>query len=131
MLAGLSEETLLFLMAKTHSMAVTRAISAYTRPARGRDIRVEDLPYQWPAGVFSLGHVSLPFPIDDPVYGLVRARGAKPEFSLGALAPKGESGALVVSPGTFARLRSNPFWGVIQAKVIEGERPTRAARPAP
>ena len=28
-LAGLSEETLLFLMAKTHSMAVTRAISAY------------------------------------------------------------------------------------------------------
>jgi len=106
----------------------TRAVAAYTRRAGERRVTIENLPYQWPAGVFSVGHVSLPFPIDDPVYGLAAAGAG---FNLGALAPKGESGALVVSAGTFERLRSNPFWGVIQAKIIEGERPADAARPAP
>ena len=97
----------------------TRAIAAYTRPAGESDVMVENLPYQWPAGVFSVGHVSLPFPIDDPVYGLAPAAGA--QFNLGALAPKGEAGALIFAPGTFERLRRNPCWGVIQAKVAEPE----------
>jgi len=102
----------------------TRAVAAYTRPAGEREVVVENLPYQWPAGVFSVGHVSLPFPIDDPVYGLAPT---DRQFNLGALAPKGESGALVVSPGTFERLRSNPFWGVIQAKVAASEKPAGTA----
>lgn len=106
----------------------TRAVAAYTRPAGERDVVVESLPYQWPVGVFSVGHVSLPFPVDDPVYGLMPAAAAQPKFNLGALAPKGESGALVVSLGTFARLRSNPFWGVIRAKVGETEQAAVAAR---
>ncbi|SRR6266404_2539162 len=102
----------------------TRSVAAYTRAAGEREVVVENLPYQWPAGVFSVGHVSLPFPIDDPVYGLAPT---DRQFNLGALAPKGESGALLVSPGTFERLRSNPFWGVIQAKVAAGEKPAGAA----
>ncbi|HET9762567.1 MAG TPA: alpha/beta fold hydrolase [Casimicrobiaceae bacterium] len=102
----------------------TRAVAAYARAAGERDVVVENLPYQWPAGVFSVGHVSLPFPIDDPVYGLAPTAG---QFNLGALAAKGESGALVVRAGTFERLRSNPFWGVIQAKVVATETPAGAA----
>ena len=101
-----------------------RGVAAYTRPAGERDVIVEALPYHWPPGVFSVGHVSLPFPIDDPVYGLAPTAAG---FNLGALAPKGESGALVVSPGTFERLRSNPFWGVIQAKVAQTEKAAAAA----
>jgi hypothetical protein len=31
---------------------------------------------------------------------------------------RGEDGALVVPLGTFARLRSNPFFDVIRAKVV-------------
>jgi alpha-beta hydrolase superfamily lysophospholipase len=95
----------------------TRAVAAYTREAGTRDVKVENLPYEWPPGVFSLGHVSLPFPADDPVYGLAPAGGAR--FTLGSISVKGESGALAVAPGTFERLRSNPFWGVIRAKVVE------------
>ena len=90
-------------------------------------VAVENLAYEWPAGVFSVGHVALPFPVDDPVYGLLPAPGAQTQFNLGALAPKGEAGALVVSPGTFERVRSNPFWGVIQAKVVEAEKAAAAA----
>ena len=103
----------------------TRMVAAYTRPAGQREVTIENLPYQWPAGVFSVGHVSLPFPADDPVYGLAPR---EQHFNLGALAPKGESGALVVSPGTFERLRSNPFWGVIQAKVVASERAAASAK---
>ncbi len=101
----------------------TRAIAGYTRAAGAREVLVEDLPYEWPAGVYSVGHVSLPFPVDDPVYGLAPKAGPNALFNLGSLAPRGETGALVVAPGTFERLRSNPFWGVIAAKVEAGERP--------
>jgi alpha-beta hydrolase superfamily lysophospholipase len=95
----------------------SRAVAAYTRAAGESGVRVENLPYEWPAGVFSVGHVSLPFPADDPVYGLKAG-----EFNLGSLAARGEAGALVVAPGTFERLRANPFWGVIEAKVRSFER---------
>jgi alpha-beta hydrolase superfamily lysophospholipase len=97
----------------------TTAMAAYTREPGARSVTVVDLPYEWPRGVFSVGHVSLPFPIDDPVYGLSPPADAEPGFNLGAIAAKGESGALVVGLGTFGRLRSNPFFDVIRARVIE------------
>ena len=96
----------------------SRAVASYTRAAGAREVTVSNLPYEWPAGVYSVGHVSLPFPVDDPVYGLA-PNGAG--FNLGAVSPRGEAGALVVSPGTFERLRSNPFWGVIAATVATTE----------
>lgn len=96
----------------------TPVVAAYTRDAGAREVTSTDLPYEWPAGVFSVGHVALPFPVDDPVYGLRPLADAQPRFNLGAIAPKGESGALVVGLGTFARLRSNPFFDVIRASVV-------------
>lgn len=97
----------------------TRATAAYTREAGASAVTAEDLPFEWPPGVFSVGHVALPFPVDDPVYGLMPPPVAEPAFNLGALAVKGESGALVVGLGAFSRVRSNPFFGVIRARVIE------------
>jgi alpha-beta hydrolase superfamily lysophospholipase len=93
-------------------------MAAYTREAGAREVRIEALPLAWPAGVFSLGHVALPFPPDDPVYGLAPRADAEPRFRLGAFAARGESGALVVPLETLARLRSNPFFDVIRARVI-------------
>jgi alpha-beta hydrolase superfamily lysophospholipase len=98
----------------------TRAIAEVSRPVGGAEFRSEDLPLEWPRGVFSLGHVALPFPPDDPVYGLDGAPDdAELRFNIGAVAARGENGALVVSLATFARLRSNPFFDVIRAKVRE------------
>ena len=65
-----------------------------------------------------LSSAALPFPIDDPVYGLAPAAASR--YTLGNLAVRGESGALVVGLGTFARLRSNPFFAVIEANVVAG-----------
>lgn len=100
--------------------ADTRAVGAFVRAAGARSFEEHDLPYKWPRGVFSLGHVALPFPVDDPLYGLDAApvAGEQP-FNIGAVAARGENGALLVSLAQFARLRSNPFFEVIRAKVRE------------
>jgi hypothetical protein len=98
----------------------TREIAAFSRAANAADFHTDDLPLEWPRGVFSLGHVALPFPPDDPVYGLDGAPDdSLPRYNIGAVAARGENGALVVSLATFARLRSNPFFEVIRAKVRE------------
>jgi alpha-beta hydrolase superfamily lysophospholipase len=94
-------------------------MALFSRDPGSGEFGREDLELEWPGGVFSLGHVALPFPPDDPVYGL---NPPSPGFNLGALSPKGESGALVVPLGMFARLRCNPFFDVIRRKIVESLR---------
>jgi alpha-beta hydrolase superfamily lysophospholipase len=92
-------------------------VSAFSRAAGSSEIVESAIPLAWPKGVLSLGHVALPFPIDDPVYGLTPAEGDGPEFRLGALSARGEAGAMIVPLDTLARLRSNPFFDVLRMKV--------------
>jgi alpha-beta hydrolase superfamily lysophospholipase len=94
----------------------TRVVATFTREAGASDVTIRALPFEWPEGVFSVGHDALPFPIDDPVYGLTPVD--TPLYNLGNVAFKGESGALIVGLGTFARLRSNPFFDVIRSNVV-------------
>jgi alpha-beta hydrolase superfamily lysophospholipase len=96
----------------------TARLAAFTREPGANVEQETDLDLEWPRGVFSLGHVALPFPPDDPVYGLDPKPGPGPAFHLGAVAPRGESGALLVPLGTFARLRCNPFFEVMRARVV-------------
>jgi alpha-beta hydrolase superfamily lysophospholipase len=95
----------------------TRVVAAYTREAGSTEVTKTELGVEWPASVFSLGHVALPFPPDDPVYGI--APPADTKFNLGTMALRGESGALVLSLGAFSRLRCNPFFDVVRAKILE------------
>jgi len=98
-------------------------IAAYVREAGAPEVKVEPLALEWPRGVISLGHVAVPFPIDDPVYGLTPGTGEGPRYSLGTFSARGESGALVVPLGMLARLRCNPFFDVIRSKVRESRGP--------
>jgi alpha-beta hydrolase superfamily lysophospholipase len=100
--------------------AGTRAIGAFAREAGQNEVTERDLPYEWPRGILSLGHVALPFPVDDPVYGLEGPpEQSSATYNLGTFPARGENGALVVPLAQFARVRSNPFFGVIRAKVRE------------
>ena len=63
----------------------------------------------WPLDVFSLSHVALPFPGDDPLYG-GKPEGFNPGLTLGNLSFRGERGTLSVSSDAMLRLRWNPFW---------------------
>ena len=92
-------------------------VAAFTREAGSTALRPEAVGLSWPAGVFSVGHVALPFTVDDPVYGLAPAPAGALTWTIGDLAARGEAGALAVPLGMFARLRSNPFFAVVRARV--------------
>ena len=70
----------------------TRAVAAYTREAGAAGVTKTELGLEWPSTVFSLGHVALPFPADDPVYGIMpTALGREMPFNLGSIAVRGVS----------------------------------------
>ena len=94
--------------------ADTREAAERIRDAGSQDIRVLPLGLAWPPGVFSLGHIAIPMPIDDPLYGL---EPPVDTFNLGARVPRGEAGAATFPLGMFARIRSNPFFPVIAARI--------------
>ena len=73
----------------------------------------------WPRDLVSLGHVALPFPPDDPVYGFRPGSGRGGIPSIGSWLLRGESGATTISLGSLTRLRSNPFWSLIDQEIGE------------
>jgi alpha-beta hydrolase superfamily lysophospholipase len=66
------------------------------------------LGLEWPRQVFSLSHVALPFPPDDPLYGYA-APVAERHVQLGRIEVRGETGVLNVPAWMLTRQRSNPF----------------------
>jgi len=76
------------------------------------------LPYTWPASLFSLSHVALPFPPDDPVYGYAYNVDGKTAPTLGNIQIKGERNVLVLPASELIRVRSNPFYDYIRQKII-------------
>lgn len=79
----------------------------------------EPLGLSWPLGVFSLSHLSVPFPPDDPVYG--SGAGGIPDWGvpLGSVEPRGERDLLAVPIDLFTRLRYNPFFPYIERRLVE------------
>lgn len=72
----------------------------------------------WPPAVFSLSHVAVPFPEDDPVYGTAEAT-KKTGLPLGSLSVHGESGVLRISDSQVLRLRHNPFFRFAADHAVE------------
>jgi alpha-beta hydrolase superfamily lysophospholipase len=103
----------------TNKNAHSRKVIAYSKaPYAAGASRAEPLEKDWPLGVFSLSHVALPFPPDDPLYGAQRPTGNKQLF-LGQQALQGERGVLKI-PGDFLlRLRHNPFYAYQEARVLQ------------
>lgn len=83
--------------------------------ASGEVIRPLGLSY--PAGVFSLSHIALPFPVGDGLYGLNPDPADDVGIHLGALSTRGERGTLIMSLDALLRLSSNPFFPVVQERV--------------
>ncbi len=65
---------------------------------------------RWPREVYSLSHIALPFPPDNPIYGDGSSTEGETRIVLGALAPRGERGMLRLSADYFMRTRYNPFF---------------------
>jgi alpha-beta hydrolase superfamily lysophospholipase len=77
-----------------------------------------DLTY--PSDVFSLSHVALPFPTSDGLYGMQPDPTEDFGINLGAMATRGERGALIVSLDSLLRMTSNPFFPYLIGRIEEG-----------
>ena len=93
-------------------------VQRYKPPFSAAVTEVSDLDLQWPRGIISLSHVALPFPPDDPLYGAIRPE-SRNELHLGQIAIRGERGLMVLSSDWLLRLRHNPFYSVLEDRVLE------------
>jgi hypothetical protein len=82
--------------------------------------QVRPLGLFYPRQVFSLSHLALTFPLDDPLYGLQPESPEEYGLNLGAFATRGERGTLIVSVDSLSRMTSNPFFPYLMARIEEG-----------
>lgn len=81
--------------------------------------QTRSLDLEFPLEVFSLSHLALPFPMDDPLYGMRPGNNDEFGVNLGALAVRGERGALIISLDSLSRLSSNPFFPYMAERIAE------------
>ena len=77
----------------------------------------EPLDLTWPDSVHSLSHIALPFPEDDPLYGIAHA-GPNPVIKLSTIVLRGERGVIQIPAAEILRLRWNPFYPYVHQRVI-------------
>ncbi|QEI13797.1 alpha/beta hydrolase [Cellvibrio japonicus] len=73
----------------------------------------------FPRGVYSLTHIALPFPPDDPTYGLQPRTDEFYGISLGNLDFRGERNTLIIAQDANQRLNANPFYSYMQQRMDE------------
>ena len=84
----------------------------------------------YPDNIFSLSHIALPFPSNDPLYGTEPDLSENYGIRLGTVAPRGERGALILNLDAVLRISSNPFYPYIRGR-IEQLLPAGATTPPP
>lgn len=93
-------------------------VVARSRGARADESTATELPLAWPSGVYSLSHVAIPFAPDDPIYGTgERSAHDYTGIALGALNLRGETHLLVAPASQLMRLRHNPFFPYMEARL--------------
>ena len=90
-------------------------VLARSRAAHAPAITAQPVGMRYPAEVYSLSHVALPFADDDPLYGMHPS--GQGGLRLGAVAVRGERNALVVSQDALSRLGSNPFHAWMLSRI--------------
>lgn len=116
----------------TNVKADTLQVGTRSLPPGATEIVDEPLGYQWPPQVFSLSHIALPFPPDDPVYGSEPPADGEQSVSLGRLSPRGEKAVLTVPIDTLMRVGWNPFFPYLSRRIDEWARSAiPVAAPAP
>ncbi len=82
----------------------------------GQVVVHQPLGLSWPAGIYSLSHVALPYPASDSLYGTAFVKGSH-RVQIGAAATRGERGVLGVSAAEVLRQKWNPFFPYLLARV--------------
>jgi alpha-beta hydrolase superfamily lysophospholipase len=96
----------------------TREVAEWRIAAGTTAIETRPLGLQWPIDVFSLSHIAMPFPPDDPVYGAETTRSPSGPIRLGLLTPRGERSVLTVPIDTLMRVSYNPFFSYLADRAV-------------
>jgi len=93
------------------SASHTSSEAVAIRTLAGETVSVtEPLGVKYPTDIYSLSHVSLPFPLSDSLYGRYPDKPEEFGVSFGSLTPRGERSVLIVSLDMLMRISSNPFY---------------------
>ncbi|MGB6222472.1 alpha/beta hydrolase [Haloferula sp.] len=103
----------------------TEAVTIRRRAAGQSTVSIENTDMTWPKEIYSLAHIALPFPGDDPFYG--SGDGGKIP-TLGNRALRGERGTLLITPADMLRQKWNPFHPWLVKRALEL---TKLSAPAP
>jgi len=93
-------------------------VIVYQKGPGKRESTKTPLDLKWPGDVYSLSHVALPFPADDPIYGNSDAVNS-PGIKLGNVALRGERDVLQIPAADMLRLRWNPFYPYMEQRLLE------------
>lgn len=91
------------------------SVLARTRKAGSLQVSTRPLGVDYPADVFSLSHIALPFAADDALYGHIPREGHP--LQLGSIALRGERNTLVVPQASLERLSYNPFHDYMLSRI--------------
>jgi hypothetical protein len=100
----------------TNASAESLQVVEQRAPARSDDVTQRELDLAWPPMTFSLSHVALPFPPDDPLYGYEVTERTR-HVQLGRIEIRGENGVLNVPMWALTRQRSNPFHAYLLERI--------------
>ncbi|WP_267224505.1 alpha/beta hydrolase [Dyella silvae] len=92
---------------------------ARTTEAGHDQATVTPLSIEYPDDIFSLSHIALPFPPNDPLYGTQPDMSEDFGVRLGTQAPRGERGALILNLDAVLRISSNPFYPYVRERIEE------------
>jgi len=80
-------------------------------------VTTEDTGLSWPRDVYSLAHIALPFPPEDPLYGDGRPTRLN-SLNLGRAVLRGEKGRLEIPDSAMTRQHWNPFYPDMESRIL-------------
>ena len=94
------------------------AAVVHQRPPMSDFVTTRELGTSWPRDVYSLAHIALPFPPDDPLYGN-GAHSSATALNLGRTILRGEKGLLEIPDSAMTRQRWNPFYDYMENRILQ------------
>jgi pimeloyl-ACP methyl ester carboxylesterase len=102
----------------TNESPVSTTVIARQKKPNSNQVSNKSLEFDWPQGYFSLSHIALPFPPDDPLYGMHDPHEPEKIF-LGVQPIQGEKGLLRIPADWLLRVKHNPFYDYLEERTIE------------
>jgi hypothetical protein len=102
----------------TNANENSRDIVVLQKKTGASKITRKPLDMKWPVNIYSLSHLALPFPMNDPLYGMIELNDNS-KIQLGNMDLRGERGVLQIPAEDMLRLRWNPFYPYMEWRLLE------------